>query len=207
MSKIKAGTTSTTAYQVEADTTGTLVLQTGATPTTALTIGTNQVVTFAQAPSLPAASIPQAALAAGVSGNGPAFYAATSVSKTVSNATATEIAGYNAALFDTASCFNTTTGRFTPTVAGYYQVSASADFGSNGIGACSIVSASIYKNGSAYFSSGTAVTGSSFGSYSPSTVVYLNGTTDYVSVFVFQNTGLTSNQFFVRFGAAMVRAA
>lgn len=153
------------------------------------------------------ANITQQKLAANVAGNGPAFYAATSVSKTVSNATATEIAGYNTALFDTASCFNATTGRFTPTVAGYYQVSASADFGANGISACSIVAASIYKNGSAYFSSGTAVTGSSYGSYSPSTVVYLNGTTDYVSVFVFQNTGLTSNQFLVRFGAAMVRAA
>ena len=44
MSKIKAGTTSTTAYQVEADTTGTLVLQTGATPTTAVTIDTSQNV-------------------------------------------------------------------------------------------------------------------------------------------------------------------
>jgi hypothetical protein len=44
MSKIKAGTTSTTAYQVEADTTGTLVLQTGSTPTTAVTIDTSQNV-------------------------------------------------------------------------------------------------------------------------------------------------------------------
>lgn len=42
MSKIKASTTSTTAYQVEADTTGTLVFQTGATPTTALTIDGSQ---------------------------------------------------------------------------------------------------------------------------------------------------------------------
>jgi hypothetical protein len=44
MSKIKAGTTTTTAYQVEADTTGTLVLQTGATPTTAVTIDSSQNV-------------------------------------------------------------------------------------------------------------------------------------------------------------------
>ena len=47
MSKIKAGTTSTTAYQVEADTTGTLVLQTGASPTTAVTIGSDQSTTLA----------------------------------------------------------------------------------------------------------------------------------------------------------------
>jgi len=44
MSKIKAGTTTTTAYQVEADTTGTLVLQTGSTPTTAVTIDASQNV-------------------------------------------------------------------------------------------------------------------------------------------------------------------
>ena len=53
MSKIKAGTTTTTAYQVEADTTGSLVLQTGSTPTTAVTIGTDQSVTFAQPANLP----------------------------------------------------------------------------------------------------------------------------------------------------------
>jgi hypothetical protein len=47
MSKIKASTTTTTAYQVEADTTGTLVLQTGATPTTAVTIGSDQSVSLA----------------------------------------------------------------------------------------------------------------------------------------------------------------
>lgn len=43
MSTIKAGTTSTTAYQVEADTTGNLVFQTNGT-TTALTINTSQNV-------------------------------------------------------------------------------------------------------------------------------------------------------------------
>lgn len=53
MSKIKAGTTTTTAYQVEADTTGALVLQTGATPTTALTLGTDQSATFAGAVNAP----------------------------------------------------------------------------------------------------------------------------------------------------------
>jgi len=56
MSKIKAGTTSTTAYQVEADTTGTLVLQTGATPTTAMTITSSQQVGIGTAsPSAPLA--------------------------------------------------------------------------------------------------------------------------------------------------------
>ena len=54
MSTISSSTTSTTAYKVTADTTGTLVIQTGATPTTAVTVGTDQVVTLAQA--LPVAS-------------------------------------------------------------------------------------------------------------------------------------------------------
>ena len=47
MSKIKTGTTLTTAYQVEGDTTGALVIQTGASPTTAVTIGSDQSTTLA----------------------------------------------------------------------------------------------------------------------------------------------------------------
>jgi hypothetical protein len=42
MSKIKTGTTLTTAYQVEGDTTGSLIIQTGSTPTTAMTIDASQ---------------------------------------------------------------------------------------------------------------------------------------------------------------------
>lgn len=53
MSKISAGTTTTTALVAEGDNTGQLIFQTNGT-TTAMTIGTNQVVSLAQ--PLPVAS-------------------------------------------------------------------------------------------------------------------------------------------------------
>jgi len=51
MSKIKTGTTLTTAYQVEGDTTGALVIQTGASPTTAVTVDSSQNVGIGTSPS------------------------------------------------------------------------------------------------------------------------------------------------------------
>jgi hypothetical protein len=40
-----------------------------------------------------------------------------------------------------------------------------------------------------------------------STVAYMNGTTDYASVFVFQNTGSTTAAFLARFAGALIRSA
>ena len=183
MSTISSSTTSTTAYKVTADTTGTLVFQTGATPTTAITISTGQVATFAQAPSLPAASIPQAALAAGVAGNGPAFSAYASSTQTVTSGSDTKVQ-CNTKEFDTSSAYdNVTNYRFTPLVAGYYQVS------------CEILATTtttltrtwvqIWKNG-ALFKAGndmpTAVAG--FSRATGSALIYLNGSTDYLEFYV-----------------------
>ena len=151
--------------------------------------------------------VAQVDLASGVAGTGPAFNAGTGNNKSAANATATEMAGYNAALFDTASCFNTTTGRFTPNVAGYYQISCNVDFGINGIGAASSISASIYRNNGLYWSGGLQTSGLCFASTGATTVVFMNGTTDFVSVYFFQNTGSTATGFLVRFAGVMVRAA
>jgi hypothetical protein len=141
------------------------------------------------------------------SGMGPAFSVSTPVNKTAANSTQTEITGYSTPAFDTASCFNVTTGRFTPNVAGYYQFNWSADFGSNGIGAASVVSASLSKNGTTLWSGGVATSSSSFMAIGSSTVAYMNGTTDYASVFVFQNTGSTTSAFLARFAGALIRPA
>lgn len=143
----------------------------------------------------------------GVPVNGPAFYAVTPVTKSASNATTTEMAGYSTPAFDTASCFNTTTGRFTPTVPGYYQLNWVIDFGSNGIGAASVISGILLKNGASFWNAGIQTSGSCFGAVGTSTVVYLNGSTDYVSAAVFQNTGVTVSNFFARFSGALIRSA
>jgi len=160
-----------------------------------------------QTAKLDTAAVTQAKLAANVAGNGPAFSANTPVSKTVANNTVTEIAGYSSPNFDTASCFNVTTGRFTPNVAGYYQFSWSCDFGNNGIGAATVIGSSVYKNGTTQWNAGMQTGGTCYGSVGSSAIVYMNGSTDYASVYLFQNTGSTTPSFFARFAGALVRAA
>lgn len=190
-----------------ADSSGVLALQTNGT--TAITISTGQVATFAQAPVLPAASIPQAALAAGVAGNGSAFSAYTVTAQSFSNSTFTKVQ-VNVETFDTNSNYNPTTNyRFTPTVAGYYQVNANISFGGASSG---YVQVAIYKNG------GQIATGSGIpnntqigGMAMASTVTFLNGSTDYVEFYAWQNSGgalaLQTGVGMNTFSAAMVRSA
>lgn len=89
----------------------------------------------------------------------------------------------NAELFDTGSCFDSTTNyRFQPNVDGYYQVAWCIH-----IGAASGLTGSIsalYKNG-AIIANGTFTPGvSSVDSMTVGTkLVYLNGTTDYLELF------------------------
>jgi hypothetical protein len=79
--------------------------------------------------------------------------------------------------YDTANCFDTTNYRFTPTVAGYYQINGS--YYSNGGPSRTLVS--IYKNGAEYKTADYAtLTYAIF----ISTLVYLNGTTDYVETWM-----------------------
>lgn len=82
--------------------------------------------------------------------------------------------------FDTASCFDSTTNyRFTPTVAGYYQINGALAMN----GTTTSVLVQIYKNGSAY-KNGSYVPVSSVNPRSVvSSVVYLNGSTDYVELY------------------------
>jgi hypothetical protein len=171
---------SSTGFIATSDTSSILQLQTGGT--TAVTISAGQVATFAQAPVLPAASIPQAALAANVAGNGPAFYIHAATSTSLPSATYTKV------LFDTVS-FNTAgsmvaNSRFTPTVAGYYQVNASAYYFS---AAESFLQ--FYVNGA----QGIRGTDHNSGVYSRyvNAMVYLNGSGDYLEIYAYQATGST----------------
>jgi len=112
-----------------------------------------------------------------VSGNMPACHVYLSADQSVSSATLTKIA-FDTKVYDTATCFNTSTNRFTPTVAGYYQVSCGVDY-SNSTAGITRVNLCIYKNGSQLFhgpdfnSAGTL-------SQNMSALVYCNGSTDYI---------------------------
>jgi hypothetical protein len=151
-------------------------------------------------------AVTQVDLATGVAGTGPAFsaYLGSNQSFTASTFTKVQI---NTELFDTASCFDTSTYRFTPNVAGYYQVTGRN--GSNTSG--TLLIASLYKNGSEFqrlsdlrvsFVGGTSVQGSS--------LVYLNGSTDYVELYVYltgTSPALEGSVLSTYFQASMVRAA
>jgi hypothetical protein len=116
----------------------------------------------------------------------PAFSAYQTGNTSITSATATKFT-FTTEVFDTASCYDAPNSRFTPNVAGYYQINALASMdvtnGVNGLGW-------IYKNGSSWkrgvqlsLSSGNFNTFASI----ISCVVYLNGTTDYVEVYGYCN--------------------
>lgn len=141
-------------------------------------------------------------------GDGPAFSAYQNATTTVNTSTWTKIA-LQVEEFDTANCFdNTTNFRFTPNVAGYYQVNGSVNFAANSSGFRFI---SIYKNGSAFKIGQNLVGGSiNFTQITVAALIYLNGSTDYIELYGNQNSGsnlATSGNSDVYFQACLVRGA
>ena len=98
---------------------------------------------------------------------------------------------FNAEDFDTNSNFDSTTNyRFTPTVAGYYQLNACVSVSVSG-STTTPMSLAFYKNGSIY----KGIYGYNYVGYpvtfTLSHIVYFNGSTDYVEVYQYLqgNTG------------------
>lgn len=152
------------------------------------------------------ATLPAATGQIMVSGNMPAFSAYQSTLQSISNNTFTKLQ-FQTKEFDTNSNYDATTNyRFTPTVAGYYQINAHGGFGSSQTGESLIT---IYKNGSE-FKRGTDSNSSTYG-FSVSALIYFNGSTDYAEIYILQNTGSSqntlANQSVTYFQAAMIRTA
>ncbi len=116
-------------------------------------------------------------------GGVPAFGVWLNGSQSITSSTWTKI-NFNTEEFDTNNNF--ASSRFTPTVAGYYQINAALYF--NSTASCTRGILQLYKNG----------TGFKFGNYMPpitsdslrgvavlSTLVYANGTTDYFEIYGF----------------------
>lgn len=141
-----------------------------------------------------------------VSGNMPAFSAYANTTTTLTANTDVKVT-FDVELFDTASCFSSS--RFTPNVAGYYIVNVCLNVNFwNG----TIFSALVYKNGSIYQSGQTAYPQTVGGvRASISTLVYLNGTTDYIEGYGYQYNASSSNVVTASqnttFSACLVRAA
>ena len=135
---------------------------------------------------------------------GPAFSAYRSgPNQSLTTATFTKVQ-LNTEDFDTNSNFDSTTNyRFTPTVAGYYQISGSVGL----TGTNTRILCSIYKNGSAYFRGIDASVNIS--QVNVSGLVYFNGSTDYIELYVYGafvgTSDIASGQIYTYLTGALVR--
>jgi hypothetical protein len=173
---------------------GTTTLTLPATSGTVLTTASTGVVT-------------QAMLSTNVAGNGPAFSAYNS-NQAIGNNSFVKISNSNE-VYDTNSNYDPTTNyRFTPTIAGYYIINGSVALAASS-GFCTVA---IFKNGSLAFAGGQAALLSGYTIVNVSSMVYFNGTTDYVELYCLQNSGLTLNTIsggagYNIFNGALVRSA
>jgi hypothetical protein len=121
-------------------------------------------------------------------GTGPAFSAYANANQTIPNATYTKLQ-INTETFDTNSNYDPTTNyRFTPTVAGYYQLNYSTNPSS--AASSTFAFAVLYKNGVSIALAALATNNTSTGTVSTgSFLVSMNGSTDYLEIYGYQNTG------------------
>jgi hypothetical protein len=167
---ISAGTTISTALNMSGDTSGNLQLQTQA--------GANTI------------TVPNATGTMMVSGNMPAFSAWLSTNQSVSSTVGTTLA-CNTEEYDTGNCYNNTGSTvtlnglsvpaysFCPNVAGYYTVNAGYQLG--GVSSFSRALITCSKNGSGY--KRLIDMGATSYVLAGTTVIYLNGTGDYVNFY------------------------
>jgi hypothetical protein len=131
----------------------------------------------------------------------PAFSAYPNAQQTLSATTYTKIL-FQTEEFDTNS--NYTNSTFTPTVAGYYQVSTAINWGT----AISRGIVRVYKNGVA-FKTLSDFQNSTSNAQGGSCLVFCNGSTDYIEIYAYAGAGCTLSASFepTWFQAAMVRSS
>lgn len=148
------------------------------------------------------ANVTQAKLAANVVGNGPAFSARPSSNQSIATATDTKV-NLGTEEFDTNNNF--ASSRFTPTVAGYYILSAWIGVSANDV---QDLIASIVKSGGADQIVGNRINGVAYSS-TASGLFYMNGSTDYVELYVRHLTGSARSTLAdqVKFQGCLIRSA
>ena len=180
MASINASTSGAGGVITTADNTGTLQLQSGGT--TIATISSTGITTQVGAPAF---SVYQTSAQTGISAG-----------------TTTKVT-FDTEEFDTNSNF--ASSRFTPTVAGYYQLSGGVQTG----GSPTVIFVELWKNGSVYKRFGNS-SSSSVSQISGSSLIYLNGSTDYAELYLYFAAGTSTdntNQARTYFNGAMVRSA
>ena len=127
------------------------------------------------------ATLPSATGTVMVSGNQPAFSYYLGTNQSISSASNTKVQ-INTKVFDTNNYFDTTNYRFTPLIAGYYQINIAINTSANVVNLAPYLS----KNGSVYQYSNQVATADGA---SATFLVYLNGSSDYVEFYVYISTG------------------
>jgi hypothetical protein len=147
-------------------------------------------------------TVPSVTGTAMVSGNMPAFAAWASSSQTLSSGVVTKI-NFDTEVFDTNSNF--ASSRFTPTVAGYYQINANIVVGVS----ATRIYLTIYKNGSAYNQGADSGSSTNVFANGVNSLVFCNGSTDYIEIYGFFAVGqaVFNNQVSSWFNGVLVRGA
>lgn len=167
------------------DSSGSLALQAGGT--TIATISSTGL-------TMNSGSIVQASTAA------PTFSYYQSSNQTLSSGTLTKITFTTSEWDNTSGMYSSS--RFTPTIAGYYQinagVAAGVSAGNNYV--------TVYKNGALYKLGNQ---GGTAGNNTVSVLIYLNGSTDYAEIYASFATGQVTyaNSAYTYFQCSMIRSA
>lgn len=137
--------------------------------------------------------------------NGGPTFSAIAGSATSLGAGANTKINFTTEQWDTANCYDTGTSRFTPNVAGYYQISSTvrADIAGN-----SVLHIYVRKNGVDTVVGDFLAVSSNQAATTVSGLIFCNGTTDFVEISVFSGAaGSTAATFQTSFQGVLVRTA
>ena len=217
MSVIQAGNTTTTSLIYTGDTTGNLVFTTGGANTVALTLANTQAATFSGNVTVTGSITATGGVIQGANA-APAFSVYPNTNTALSAGVSALIA-LGGKTFDTNNCFNNTGSTatlnglsvpayaFCPNVPGYYQVTFA--FAGNSA-AAQLTQGALYKNNAAYASGGWLPNSSGGGGTClGTTLVYLNGTGDYLQFYVNSSItmGTTTSAYYSYFTGFLARSA
>jgi len=159
------------------------------------------------------ATLPAATGTVMVSGNMPAFSAYKSSSQTLTHNTNTLVT-FDTESYDTNNNF--ASNRFTPTVAGYYQVCCVIDYQGT-FNRSYFLNNLLYKNGATVKSTSASFVMGNGGEVSVINnppPIYMNGTTDYLELWAYSfdytastSTTINGTALLTSFGAYLVRTA
>ena len=114
-------------------------------------------------------------------------FRATFGTQTISNATNTKIA-FSSELSDYDNLYDTTNYRYQPDVAGVYYINAYVQT-AGWVGTSGMMKMMLYKNGSKDYEYVHNLNTSEYPTIRVNTMIALNGSTDYVEIYVYQDSG------------------